>query len=447
MSNRLQQFLRLLPGETGLVLALGLILLGNSLAQQVSDITAVSNFLSAGGVNQILIVWAVDSGVLLLTTGLQSLIIDRFNRVALVRAILLGLGLAFVLLRLLFVFGAPDWLNYALLYLLGQQQWIFFPLVFWILANDIFDMAQAKRLFPLISSSDFAGKLLGIGVAVAAPFVVRAIPGLQTQDLLVLNAAIYFLAALGITLALRKVKIRQTVQPHEPVRETLIEGWGFVKEVPSFRFLALVIIAMLLCDTVIEFRFLVVSDGAFPDPGRYQTFYSLYRLGLTVVAFVLQGFLTSRILAKLTLKNAFFVKPIGVLLGAVAMIVSPGILAAVGGVLLLRIPQYTVDDSARKTFLALVPEERRGRVSIFMDSYLYVVGVLLGCLLTGGIVLAGVQLNIPALYYAYLGLAVVSAALAIVAVVRLRAVYESSLWNWRLKRRQRGKSVLDRLDF
>jgi len=447
VTERLGQLFRLRSGEAGLVLAMGLVLLGNSLAQQVSDITAISNFLSAGGVNQILIVWAVDSGILLLTTGLQSLIIDRFNRVALVRGILLALGLAFVVLRLLFILQAPEWLNYALLYLLAQQQWLFFPLVFWILANDIFNMAQAKRVFPLIGSGDFAGKLLGIGVAASAPFVVRAIPGLQTQDLLVMNALIYFLAALGITLALRKVKFRQTAQPHETVRETLTEGWGFVKEVPAFRFLALAIMALLLCDTVIEFRFLVVSDGAFPDPARYQTFYSLYRLGLTLIAFVVQTLFTSRIISKLTLKNAFFLKPIGVLLGALSMIAYPSIFTAVGGVLLLRLPQYTVDDPARKTFQALVPEERRGRVSIFMDSYLYSAGVILGCLTTGAIVFAGTRFAWPSHFYAYLALAVVAAALAIIAIVRMRSVYETSLFNWRLKRRQRGKSVLDGLDF
>ena len=147
------------------------------------------------------------------------------------------------------------------------------------------------------------------------------------------------------------------------------------------------------------------------------------------------------------MKDVFFIKPISVLIGALSTILQPGIVGSVLGVVLLRLPQYTVDESSHKAFQALVPEERRGRVSIFMDSYLYCAGVIVGCLLTGGIVLVGILSGSASYFYVYLGLAVVASCIAIWAVSRMRAVYDASLLNWRLKRRQRGKSVLDKLDF
>lgn len=438
---------RLRPEETSVVLVLGFLLFGNAVAQQISEITAISNFLSAGGVNQILIVWGVDALLVLLVTGLQSLFIDRFDRLVLIRALLFGLGLAFVGWRLLFAFHAPNWLNYALLYLLAQQQWLFFPLVFWILANDVLDVSQTTRLFPLIASLGFAGRLVGIGVAAAAPSLMRVVSDLKSEELLLVNAFIYLIAYMVFSFGLNKLKVRQTVRRQEKVRETLTEGWAFVKEVPAFRYLAVVIIAMLICDTVIEFRFLAVSDAAFGTPESYQTFYSLYRLGLTLAAFLFQTFLTSRILSSLQLKRAFFIKPISVLIGAIVMMASPFLAAAVAGVLFLRLPQYTVDESAQKAFQALVPEERRGRVSIFMESYLYVVGVLIGCILTGLIVWVGGLIGSQFHYYLYLAIAVLASVGAIWAVFRLRATYDTSLLNWRLKRRQRGKSMLSDIEF
>jgi len=95
----------------------------------------------------------------------------------------------------------------------------------------------------------------------------------------------------------------------------------------------------------------------------------------------------------------------------------------------------------------LVPEERRGRVSIFMESYLYVVGVLIGCILTGLIVWVGGLIGSQFHYYLYLAIAVVASIGAIWAVFRLRATYDTSLLNWRLKRRQRGKSMLSDIEF
>jgi AAA family ATP:ADP antiporter len=107
----------------------------------------------------------------------------------------------------------------------------------------------------------------------------------------------------------------------------------------------------------------------------------------------------------------------------------------------------TTDDSARKSFQALVPEERRGRVSTFMSNYLPALGTIVACLIAGVIVLIGLAQN-SELHIIYLIVAAIAAAFAIWAIFKMRAVYDNSMMNWRLKRRQRGtSSVLDKLDF
>lgn len=441
------KFLRLQSGEGRLVFILGLLLFGNSLAQPISEITAISNFLSEGGVNQILLVWVVDSLVILFVTGLQSLIIDRFSRIDLTRWILFILGMSFIVLRLLFVFGAPGWFNYALLYLISEQQWLFFPLVFWVLANDMFDMTQAKRLFPLIASIGFAGRLAGIGLSAVMPAIMLRVPALKSEELLVVNALVYLLIFIVFMEGTRNVKVRKTVQGRQTTRETLTEGWGFVREVHAFRFLALSILLLLVTGTIIEFHFLVVTDRAFSNPYQYQTFYSLYRLGVTLAAILLQAFVTSRIIARFNLKNLFFVMPLSVLVGTVGAIFQPGLIGGVIGMVLLKLPQFTIDESTRKSFQTLVPEERRGRVSMFMDSYVYCMGSIVGCLFTGAIVAAGVLSGNSSYFYIYLALALASALFAVWAIFKMRASYDVSILNWRLKRRQRGKSVLDKLEF
>jgi len=445
--SSLDRLLRLRPGEKGIVFTLGIVMLINWLAQQISEITAISNFLSNVGVNQMLIVWLVDSVLILVTMGLQSLIIDRFNRVGLVRGLILVFALIFLLLRLLFTFGAPDWLGYGLWYLLATQQMVFFPVIFWILVNDMFDVAQATRLVPLITSLAFVGRLLGIGVSLAVPPLQHAYPLLQPQGLLLVSALLYLATLLIFTWGTRKVRVRQTAQPHETVKNTLTEGWDFVREVPAFRYLSLAVMAILACDVAVEFRFLVVSIEIYPDPARYQIFYALYRLGLTVSSILIQGLLTSRIISSLTIKNTFFVKPVGTFLGSLWMFLQTGLVSAVSGVILLRLPQYTIDEPTRKAFLSLVPEERRGRVSIFIESYLYFIGTVMGCLLVGVIVIGGLLAGGGNYFRAYMGLSVLAALFAIWAIFKFRRVYDSSLLNWRLKRRQRGRSVLDNLEF
>ena len=435
-----------MPGEAGVVLPLGLRLLSNSVALSVSDVVAVSGFLSQVDVPLILAVWLIDMVLVILATGFHSLVVDRFDRVTLARAMIIGFALSYVGLRLMFVFDAPGWLNYSLLYLLAEQQWLFFPLVFWILANDVFDLAQAKRLFPVVATFGLVGQVIGLGIASIAPTVLGWV-GVSSAELLTLNVAVYVLALVLIARRLSNLKVRPTIQQRETVRETLTEGWSFVREVPSFRYLMLAIVAGSLALTAIEFRFLVVADRTFTDLDSFQTFYGIYLVGLTLAAIAVQGFLTSRLIEKINLKNVFFFIPLVLLAGALLMIGFPGIIGVTLGIALPYLTKDTVDDSAQKAFKALVPEERRGRVSLFMESYLYAVGTILGCIMTGAIVLLAGRLEIENEFRIYLAGAALGALFAIWAVSMMRSSYDSSLFNWRLKRRQHRASVLDRLDF
>jgi hypothetical protein len=83
---------------------------------------------------------------------------------------------------------------------------------------------------------------------------------------------------------------------------------------------------------------------------------------------------------------------------------------------------------------------------MFMDSYLLATGTVIGSIVTAIIVFGG-RLVMSAPEYVYLGLGLGAGLLALVAVILMRRAYDASLLNWRLKRRQRGASTLDKLTF
>ena len=132
-----------------------------------------------------------------------------------------------------------------------------------------------------------------------------------------------------------------------------------------------------------------MSGGAIADAGAYQTFLSLFTLGRTVAYLGIQTFITQRLIANLPLKDLFLIQPVSSLLGASTMLAAPGLGGAIAGLSLQKLPQYSIDETARKAFAGLVPEERRGRVSLFLDSYLVSLGSILGALITGTILLMG----------------------------------------------------------
>jgi hypothetical protein len=446
MEKFLSHVFRLKPGEVRLVLLLGAMILSNALAQKVSEIASISNFLHDVGPPQFLIVLAVSSLVSLFTTGLQSLLVDRFDRITLLRGISFALAAAFVILRLLFLFQAPHWFNYGFLYLLSEQQFIFFPMAFWVLSNDIFDISQTKRLFPLLASWGFVGSLLGIGITAISPLLFSKL-NIKTEELLMINIMLYLFIHFLLDAGLKDTKVRQTRQKPETMQETLSEGFNFVKEVLAFRYLTLSFLAVIACESIVEYHFYAVSEAAFNDANSYQTFYSLFTLVRFLALILVQVFLTQRIISAINLKYIFLILPVSGLLGLLCMIFFPGLWGGGIGFTLQKIPQYGIDETARKSFQGLVPEERRGRVSLFMDGYLSAAGILLGTAVTGTIVYTGIALKIPNYFYGYLAIAVLISLFALWSVIKMCSVYDRSLLNWRLKRRQRGKSVLDKLDF
>jgi hypothetical protein len=343
----------------------------------------------------------------------------------------------------MFLFNLPDALNYSLMYIVSDTQFFSFPLIFWVMANDAFNVSQTKRLFPLISAMSFIGILLGIGVAYASPTLFANL-GIKSEEILILNALTYLIGYILLITGTGNVKLRETVHRSQTIKETLTEGWHFVKDVPAYRYLMFIILAMALSYTIVEFRFFMVTDNTFTNQAAYQTFYSLFRLGVTVAAFLLQTFLTSRIIKSIQLKNAFMILPVTIFTSVIGLLISPLLAVGVGAMSLVRLVRISIDETTNKSFQAFVPEERRGRVSTFMDSYMPTLGIILACVLVGGIVLIENLIG-QNLHLVYLGLAAGFSGAAIWAALQIRKVYDASLLNWRMKRRQRGSSVLDKL--
>jgi len=433
---------RFKSGELGLVLTLGGILLGNYAAMGITKVVAVSGFLSQVKDQYILLVWAIDMALLILATGVQSLVIDRFDRIKLMMGVLLAFTALYALLPFSFIFeNFPHSIAYSLIYLLNDQQWRFFPVVFWILVNDIFDPAAGRRLLPIIANFAFVGTILGLGVA-----SLDAKMNFGTVNLLYLNAIIFFVGFLVAMLGLRKVRIVKASRNAVSMKETFSAGWDFIKTVPSFAYQAL---GMMVAGAVMTILLYDALSDAHVDLGsNFQSFYANYSLLIAVGSIILQA-LTRRIIEALNIKNSFLVQPVVMVISSVLNFIFPGYLSSATAQGVSRVSYDTLDLSNRKAFQALVPNEKRGRVSMFIDAYLPSFGTIVGSLITFGIITAGLNGGWDRLVYSqiYLGIGVVLSLIAFWAMMRVRNTYDESMLNWQLKRRTRGSSgVLDKLD-
>ena len=442
MRERFNQWFPIRSGESGLVLTLGFVLFANYAAMGITKVVSVSGFLGQVKDHYILLVWAVDMVLLILATGLQSLIVDRFDRVKLLAGVLLVFAGLYAVLPLTFISKViPLSVSYTLIYLLNDQQWRFFPVVFWILVNDIYDPGTGRRVMPVIATFAFVGTIVGLGVA-----ALDAKLEFGPVKLLVLNASIFFIAFVLSQIRLRKVKIAITASTQVSMKESFSEGWEFIKTVPAFAYLALGMLAAGIVMTVLLFD--TLSDAKLDLGKGFQSFYAQYNLIIAILSIFAQG-ISSKLIERLTLKRSFLIQPAIMVLTTILNFFVPGYMSSAVSQGLSRVTYDTVDLSARKSFQAMVPNEKRGRVSMFIDSYLPSAGTIIGSLITFAIISLGLRWGISRDQYSlyYIGFGVAIALVAMYAAFKVRATYEQSMLSWQLKRRTRGASVLDKLDF
>lgn len=442
MQNWFKRLFPLREGEAGLVFTLGFILFANYAAMGITKVVSVSGFLSEVKDHYILLVWAVDMVLLILATGVQSLIVDRFDRIKLLMGVLLIFSALYALLPLTFkIPGFPTYISYTLVYLLNDQQWRFFPVVFWILVNDIYDPATGRRVTPLVANFAFLGTIVGLAIA-----AVDSRIHLGTLNLLLLNAGIFLSAWVVSQARLRAVKLPPPIRATETMKETLTEGWEFIKTVPAFAFLALGMLATGSVMTILLFD--AISAAKFELGGSFQSFYAIYNLIIAFGSIFMQSF-SSRLIDRFTLKRSFLIQPFVMLVSVLVNFFVPGFMGSAISQGVSRASYDTLDLSARKAFQAMVPNEKRGRVSMFIDSYLPSAGTIIGSLITFLIISIGLWFGWERELYnkIYIGVGVLIALIAVNASFKVRSTYEQSMLSWQLKRRTRGASVLDKLDF
>ena len=443
--------IRLEPGEGRLVLVFGALIFFNALAMQISYVASVSGFLKADGLGLVWLVWLINYAGFLVFAGVQTLFIDRFERVSLMRGLVLYFATGFGLIWLALQLALPGQLSYGALYLLAEQQWMLFPVVFWVFANDSVNVQQAKRLFPLMASIGLVGKLVGLGVASLAPWLLPRF-GIDLSHLLLINLTLYLVAAYlpGLMHGRTRAVAASRVSPEHGAKEgfwaRMSGGLEFVRDVPAFRHLTQFLFAVVVVDTLVEFYFLAVTDAYFVSRAEYQSFYGAYRIALVLLIFGTQLLVTRRLLARVPLPRLLSVQPFVAFSVVAFLIVMPGVVTSVLALFVLRLTTESFHESAAKTVQGLIPQERRGRVTLILETVVISAGTIVGALVLGALTLAtdvSVVRDAPRAYFVF---AFVVAAAAMYFAKRMRDTYEASLLNWRLKRRQRtGASVLDKL--
>lgn len=438
---------RIRSGERARFWILATLLLFNSLVLESNEVLATGGFANQVGVAFLPWLWAADMVIVMLTSAIYSLQVDRGDRNKLTVIILTGLALAYFLLYGAFALAAPNWLTYSIFTILTDQQWLLVPLLVWALANDAFPTTASKRIIPLLGIAVLVGRVLG-NIMVASAASLLAGNHLGSIQLLLTNAMILLLLAGLYAFSARLIQINARRATTESILADLHEGIEFVRDVPAYRFLAIAMILMGFSLNVIEFHFILRVAEQFTQLAALQFFYGVFKVVSLLLLAILQGWIATSLLERLGFQRIFACMPVTMSGALLIALVWPGIAGITLGNLCTRAVLLGIDESARHAFQGLVPDERRGRVSAVMDGYLYPMGAILSCsfLLLSFFLVGRNVFTLAAAQMLYLLIGLLCIGGALYAIRQMHVTYDASMLNWRLQRKRRSRQ-LEQLEF
>ncbi len=423
-------------------LPLAAILTLNMGMSAIADAVATSGFVVRIGPHQLVWLWMATLLAALVTSGAVGVFIDRAPRGRLVTVLVVASAAAYAALGVLFLLHVAVRAALVLLFILADQQFFLFPVVFWTFANDFYRTAEGKRVFPWIQSGATLGQLLG-NVVVGG--LAATLAHVRLSPLFMLIAATCGLAAWGVLL---RVPRRGGPAPRGQAADAAASGFkvvaDYVRNVPVLRGIALTAFSAELAVLLLQYRFLAVLARA-GSVTRVEALFALFTGATVALTAALQWLTAGRWLERVGLKRSFGALPGAAGLGAVLALFVPGLGGAGSAQVLTQVVKWGWDAPARAAFQGLLPDERRGRIATFLDSYVATFGSFGACTVLAALLLAAGGSGAAWLAPAYLGAAGLAGGAGMWFSQRVAAVYDQSMLNWRMGSRRRSR-VLQALD-
>lgn len=412
--------------------ALSLAFFALALSGILTDAVAASQLLSGSGPGALAIVWPLGGLGLLMVAGLQTKYVDRHARLRVLRVMASGYGAVFALVVILYASPVGEALPSAIAWLLADQMNFLAPLIIWALAGDVFTAGQSTSVYPALTRWLYVGQVTGLVVATVSPFLFDPL-GISLQWLLVVPVLGCGAVAVFVPRLLEDASTSKGHGRAESVVTSLRSTATFLGELPAFRWMGLTTLAVMGAGATVEFAFFDVAVDRYQDAADLQVLYASVTLAAFVSCWVVQSLFTEKVLRRIGVAKALQPLPVSAVIATAAFVVAGAtgaIAVAVIGLLVWRLPLWSVDMSARQNAMATLPDERRARSSFLIELAPVAVAYL--------VVAIPITLSWALdLRWIAPALGIGAAAVGLTLSQRVVATWEDTQLSYRLKRRKR----------
>lgn len=376
MIDRLATWLNIYKKEAGLFFwTLALLFLVRSSGIILNNY-AETAFLKRYGVEFMPIVIMINAAVTVVIMGLLTGLIHRFPGPGLLAIMFLFCGLTIFGLRLLIPTDVD--LVYPLLFILKALYELLIAMLFWNLANDLFNTRQSKRLFPLISAGGVLGQILGsFGTPLLAAW-------LMLDNLLVVYLAVSLAGAAVVRAmmvrypALLRPEKKNAAPGKRTSLATEISRIGpLMRRSPLLRIMILLTFMPNVVIPILNYQFNYAVDSRFVTESGMLEFFSYFRGVMNVFSLFILLFV-GKIYGRWGLPVALMFHPFNYIVAFAALFTRFDLISAVYARMSTNIIRTTINIPANAVVMGLFPDEWRALVRPFLRGTVVRAALFLG---------------------------------------------------------------------
>jgi len=276
-----------------------------------------------------------------------------------------GMAILLVVFWFLFTTIGQDWIAVAF-YIVGLILAVLLISQFWTLANDIYDPRQAKRIF------GFIGGGASLGGATGAALTAYLVENIGAKSMLLVSASIMGVCVAIVLFVLRREEAAGTSDATATGEEKGTSGSEAIALLKSSRHLqviAMVIAFAAIGAAIIEQQLNMAAAEAkgATNSDAIAAFLAQVTVYLSLIGFVIQVGLTSRIHRVLGIGFALLILPFSLGTTAVIMLFNRALWAPGLARILDTSLRYTVDKTSREVLFLPLPAELKYRAKPFID--------------------------------------------------------------------------------
>jgi len=402
----------------------------------VTEVVAAARFVTLLGSSALVIIYILGGAFLIIAALAQMTWIDRMQRDKALIRLTIGYAIVFAIALGLVAYEPTTVWGTGMVWLIADQLNFLLPFIIWAIVNDLFNAGEGRKVYPWVTSWQYGGQLLGLAVATVTPLLFVPL-GIPLWTLLIICPIGILLTGILLPRALRGRVISRGHGRDESLAVSIKSTWEFVGGVKVFFAMFTSSVLVFVAAQTLEASYLTTADRVLGDEAKLQILYGATAVTIFVVCGILQKFVTTRLVERTDIPGALALLPAAAIVASLLIVV--GIVAGdvlpivVVGILVWWIPRWSFGDVARHAALAVVPDEKRARVSFFVGVAPFALGLIVAGFITWFVAVIGYPVVAPII-------ALLFAVAAIPPARRMMAGWSDALLDPRLRRRKRLSS-------